>query len=143
MLLDQVMKPGRLCQRQCRDQPPADTEFGSSKTGWTVCDSFTYEVSLARDEARGVVTPILQPSKGILVLRHAQPANFTGGSGLSRPDIAGHRHSALVTKTGRCRTLEVSLVADPRHPQWAFLAGQCPAPGHYWNDKIAYARSTI
>jgi transposase len=29
-----------------------------------------------------VVTPILPPSKGILVLRHAHPINQTGGSGL-------------------------------------------------------------
>jgi hypothetical protein len=34
-----------------------------------------------------VVTPILQPSKGILVLRHAHPATVIGGSGLS-----GRRH---------------------------------------------------
>ena len=44
---------------------------------------FTYEVSLARAEIACVRTPILQPSKGILVLRHAQPLTLIGGSGLS------------------------------------------------------------
>lgn len=41
------------------------------------------KVSLARCSNRGVVTPILPPSKGILILRHAHPTTLIGGSGLS------------------------------------------------------------
>jgi hypothetical protein len=43
-----------------------------------------------------VVTPILPPSKGILVLRHAHPTNITGGSGLSptpNQSLEAHREN--------------------------------------------------
>ena len=76
-------RPADSARRSAGTRPAADTRLGSSKTGRIVWEAFTYEVSLARVSNRCVVTPILPPSKGILVLRHAHPTNITGGSGFS------------------------------------------------------------
>src|SRR3954451_2444265 len=77
-----LSRPAACASRNTGTRPADDTRFGSSKTARTVCESFTYEVSLPRRSDRGVVTPIFLPSKGFLVLRHAHPAHLTGGSGL-------------------------------------------------------------
>src|SRR4029077_17618511 len=66
-------RPADSASRSIGTNPAADTKFGSSNVGRISCEAFTYEVSLARLSNRGVVTPILLPSKGILVLRHAHP----------------------------------------------------------------------
>src|SRR3546814_20246123 len=47
------------------------------------CVGLTYEVLLVWVANRCLLTPILQPSKGILVLRHAHNPNLIGGSGLN------------------------------------------------------------
>ena len=40
--------PALSASRSNGTNPEADTRFGSSKTGRTLCDALTYEVSLAR-----------------------------------------------------------------------------------------------
>ena len=89
--------PARSANRSTGTRP-ADTRFGSSKTASTLCEAFTYEVSLRTVRIRRLATPILPPSKGILVSRPRYPTP-TGGSGLRRiPPVRISWHDSNLPK---------------------------------------------
>lgn len=81
--LEEVVQAGGFDQPQGRDQTGHRYQVLVIETGRMLCEAFNYEVSLARAGNRFTVTPILQPSKGFLVLRHARPTTLTGGFSMS------------------------------------------------------------
>ena len=87
-------------------------------------------MSLAVGWNRCVVTPILLPSKGILVLRHAHPVlilNSVGGSGLSETEADLYQEwidndrelRALIQQMRQIAAKATELIEKTPHPSRA------------------------
>src|SRR3546814_6113722 len=87
-----------------------------------LCVGLTYEVLLVWVANRCLLTPILQPSKGILVLRHAHNPNLIGGSGLRfRPSCCTSSPANLSNRGSRAdgstrASVTTSSTSTPRTP---------------------------
>jgi len=109
-------------------------------------------VSLARRSNRGVVTPILSPSKGILVLRHAHPPTHIGGSGLIGKTVRVGRNAitdldciALSGKTLlliSCKAFQVTpAAARGEYAATHMLRRKVEAASVDWHSKLARIRA--